>query len=236
MEIKENTKTEIREEWERDTKASAITIDTGESRQDRIFTFDIETYQWTDKNQDYIIEKRKDKRLKDPVKIEENILKIKNSFALSPLTGQIILSGFYDGEDFTVFTGREPDIISSTFEYIIKKLVEGHRLVTKGGKRFDLPFLLMRAGINFLEIKFPYSYKDLLNKYFNFYHIDLETIFEGSLASWGYAFGTNESPENEGNRIAEWYNTNQFDKIIEKNKDDLVTTFKIYERIKWINL
>lgn len=207
-------------------------------RRDKAMCFDIETYKWEDKP--LFIEKLVEEKTANYVKpdiIEKHRQTALEKLALDPFTGQIILSGFYDGKDTTFITGEEKSIVEETIDFIEKSLTQGYRLVTKGGKRFDLPYLLTRAAILNISRRFAYQYSDLFNKYKNFYHTDLETIFEKhSLGSMAYIFGLADVPGNRGSEIAGLYEADNMEGIIEKNKEDLVQSYNIYERIKWINL
>lgn len=207
------------------------------SRADKPIAWDLETYKWEERP--LIIEKLIDKKIKRLVRadaIEKNKQEVLDELALSPLTGQIILSGFYDGKEYTVLTGSEKDIITSTISLITEKLLDGYVLVTKGGKRFDIPYLIIRAMLYNLKPKFHHTLKHLVYKYDNHYHADLETILDGySLSMLGHLFEFTDSPHNDGEKIGQWYEEGKMKEIVEKNQEDLRMTLQIYERIKWLN-
>lgn len=232
---------EEQEIWERKIPDAKVILDRAEidiARRDKVVCWDIETYKWEERP--LLIEKIVEDKVSNYVKpdiIEKYRKEVYDKLALDPLTGQIILSGFYNGDGFIHFQGNEKDIIEKTLDEIVKVLVAGYKLVTKGGKRFDLPYLLTRAAIHSVEVVCPYSYKNLFGKYDHFYHTDLENVFEKhSLGSIAYAFGLAEVPGNRGSEIAGMYETGNMNGIVEKNKEDLVQSYNIYQRIKWINL
>ncbi len=105
-------------------------------------------------------------------------------------------------------------------------------------KRFDLPFLLLRAGILRIKPKiYGRSYNELFGKYRHFYHTDLETVFtEHSLAFWGYVFGETQEIEQNGSKIAAMYEAGKMEDIIAKNTIDLVATHQIYKKLEWVGL
>lgn len=228
-------------DWEREMRTPKVLLDRAEidpGRRDKIVCWDIETYKWEEKPLiiEGIVKKAGESYVKPDIikKYQDAALE---KLALDPLTGQIILSGFYNGEELTHYQGSEESIIKDTLNGLVKILLDGCRLVTKGGKRFDLPYLLTRAGILGIKAEIPYGYKDLFGKYSNFYHVDLETIFEKhSLGTLAYAFGLVDVPGNKGGEIAGMYESGNMDAIIQKNTDDLVQSYNIYQRIKWINL
>ena len=207
-------------------------------RANKPLCFDIETYKWEERPLiiQEIIEKKTRSYVKPDIieKYRQNAL---DELALDPITGQIILAGFYDGKEFFHLSGLEHEIIVNAVNFLVGKMTNGYKLVTKGGKRFDLPYLLTRAAVHSLSLQFPYSYKDIFGKYNSFYHVDIENIFEShSLGTLAHAFGISPEPGNRGNEIAKMYEENDLQAIVAKNSDDLKTTFQIYERIKWANL
>jgi hypothetical protein len=214
-----------------------IGLDKTELPEREVLCFDIETYKWEYNQEfsDYMAGGKLGNRV-DPAKIKAKMEENKEKFALSPLTGQIILCGFYDGKDYTIFQGTEEEIIISSLELIGGAVFNGARLVSKAGKRFDLPYLLQRAVILGLEPSINFTFGKLLKKYDTFYHIDFEELLDGTLFQWGYLCGIVNQFENPASEIGQWYENGQMDTIIEKNKEDLLITHKLYERLKWANL
>ena len=208
----------------------------------KILAFDIETYKWEECNAlvEKVIEEKMDKRLKDPAKVEENIKSIRERFALSPLTGQIIVCGFWDGENYVPYIRPDyPDeatMIKVILEYIGNAHFDGYRLLSKGGKRFDLPYLLHRAMILGITPKFNVEWSRLTHQYQHWDHIDLESFFDGGLYTIAYACGLTDQFKNPGNEIGMMYEVGDMKTILEKNQEDLVLTYKLYERLKWANL
>lgn len=219
-----------------------IDLDTGSTelqRVDKPVAFDIETFEFKEKELliAKIIEKAGEGYVKpDTVKkYQEEAL---SKLALSPMTGQVITTGFYDGNEFIHFHSEdEKTILEKTFEKMERYLLDGYRIITKGGKRFDFPFLLFRAGYHQIKLDFPYSWNDLTSKYKTFYHLDLENLFDKfKLGIGGYAMGVVDFIEKEGNQIHDMYVNKDMESIIQKNSSDLATIYLIYERLKWANL
>ena len=228
-------------------KEKIIELDTGVKAEmtwkvveQDVVSFDIETYRWGEKPLigEQILQDIADNYVKPDIIAKHQHTAIEKQ-ALSPLTGKIILTGFYAGEDKYVqyfAEGNEKATITNTITELQSYLAQGYRLITKGGRRFDLPYLLTRAAILGVECEFAYKYKDLFSRYNTMYHTDLELIFEGGLQKLGYAMGMLESPTNKGNEIGRMYEGDQMGQIQEKNKEDLKLTYDIYQRIKWWNL
>ena len=220
----------------------SVSLDGGKSglqREDKPIAFDIETFEFKEKEQ--LIQKMVDKAGEGYVK-PETIKKYQeealSKLALSPLTGQVILTGFFDGENFTQFHSMsEKELLEQTFAQMEKYLLDGYRIISKGAKRFDLPFMLFRGGYHKLKFDFPYSWHELTSKYKSFYHLDLENVFDRfKLGIGGYAMGVVDYIEKEGNEIHDMYVKGDMEGIIGKNSADLATIYLMYERLKWANL
>ena len=149
---------------------------------------------------------------------------MKNGLGFSPLTGQIVAIGIYDGERekgavyFQSSPGKQAKNFEEgqcKFEVMSEKemltrfweIVEKYEtFVTFNGRQFDVPFLMVRSAIHGIRPS-----KNLLaNRYLNYQpgharHIDLldQLTFygalrkKGSLHLWCRAFGI-ESPKAQG--------------------------------------
>lgn len=227
-----------------------------------MITFDIETYKDVS-DDNYVAWKTAGisapSNYKDPEKIAQNIADQKvdmlNKFALSPLTGKIILIGClidkqpelpfeftkYNiaGKDvfYTAFDDEEKDMLTKFWMLVgWNNLQLGGDMLSFNGKAFDLPFLLNRSAI--LDVKPPMkiSMQKHLSKYQHQPHLDLYNWFgSGSLVEWSYRFGISSSLQRDGDKIGGWYEANQMNLIKDKNMIDLAQTNAIYQRIKdWL--
>jgi len=217
-----------------------INLDLERMPDQRVLAFDIETYKW--KENSLIVEREIEEKTSSYVKpdiIEKHKQSVLDRLALSPLTGQIIMCGFWDGEnyvDFSIEDNNEEEIVLKSLEYIGNAHFEGYRLLSKGGKRFDLPYLLIRAMILNLKPKFNVEWDRLIAKYKNRDHIDLESFFEEGLYKMAYICDLTNTLDNPGDEIGAMYEAGQIELIKEKNLKDLKLTYKLYERLKWANL
>jgi len=206
----------------------------------KILAFDIETYKW--KENSLVVEREVEEKISGYVKpdiIEKHRQSYMDRLALSPLTGQIIMCGFWDGENYVAFTtedNSEEEIVLKSLEYIGNAHFEGYRLLSKGGKRFDLPYLLLRGMILNVKPKFNVQWDRLVHKYKHWDHIDLESFFEGGLYKMAYICDLTSTLDNPGNEIAAMYEAGQIELIKEKNLEDLKLTYQLYERLRWANL
>ena len=140
----------------------------------------------------------------------------------------------------------EKTIIEMMLMIINNSYQDGHSLITYNGKAFDLPFLFTRAILK--GIAKP---KDLppITDYISKYpprqpfipHIDLFNILNpgygdwSGLSEWSYLLGDTNEPFGEGNKVQEWFDTNQYDKIKEHLISDLHKTLYLADRVlKWI--
>ena len=204
--------------------------------------FDIETYKDTNLKPEYLegIVKDKVKNYTTPKTIEKHTETARNKFALDSRTGRIIMIGFHMGVDGFMQFGKnnesEAKILRNAWEYMNTKLSEGRILVSFGGKRFDLPFMLKRSILNKLEIPLRFSYSQLIHRYTFYPHTDLEKVVEdGGLAEWSYLIGESTTWENDGHLIAKYYEEQNMDWIAQKNLTDMDNTLELYRRFeKWL--
>lgn len=221
-------------------KTQPISLDLEKMPDRKILVFDIETYKW--KENSLIVEREIEEKTSSYVKpdiIEKHKQSVLDKLALSPLTGQIIMCGFWDGENYVNFStedNNEEELVSKSLEYLGNAHFEGYRLLSKGGKRFDLPYLLLRGMILNVKPTFNVEWDRLIAKYKHWDHIDLESFFEGGLYKLSYVCDLTSTLDNPGNEIGAMYEAGQIDLIKEKNLEDLKLTYQLYERIKWANI
>lgn len=182
---------------------------------------------------------------------------MKNGLGFSPLTGQIVAIGIYDGERgkgvvyFAASPGTQPEHFEEG-EYKFETLTESAMLrkfwtiveqyetfVTFNGRQFDVPFLMVRSAIHGIR-----PTKNLLaNRYLNYQpgharHIDLldQLSFygamrrKGSLHLWCRAFGI-ESPKSQGvdgDDVKNLFVSGKSADIARYNARDLRATHELY--------
>jgi Predicted 3'-5' exonuclease related to the exonuclease domain of PolB len=230
---------------------------------EKLLVLDIETYK-DELPEEYFNWKTTDlvsKRLKDPEKIKEDIRKKESTLALDAKTGRIIHIGMlYSNAELNLdHLDIKPSLVvieGNVFEYVFltaellteREIIEkflfiftelmdsGARLLTFGGKRFDLPFIRERAILNGISYPGILGMNHFSNKYDNRIHCDLENIVsQGGLSEWIYLMKKTGSPKNDGDRIAEYYEKGMTRKIENKNFDDLVKTYQLYKKANtWI--
>lgn len=182
---------------------------------------------------------------------------LKNGLGFSPLTGQIVAIGIYDGEreKGAVYfqaskKGEEKNFEEGCckFEVMSEKemlqkfwdIVEKYEtFVTFNGRQFDVPFLMIRSAIHGIRPS-----KNLLaNRYLNHQpgyarHVDLldQLSFygalrkKGSLHLWCRAFGI-ESPKAQGvdgDDVKALFESGKSDDIARYNARDLRATYELY--------
>lgn len=194
---------------------------------------------------------------KDPTAIEKNIgeqkLRAMEEFALSPLTGKIILIGMMfdkmpnnlaEGEYITYsvsgkpvhvihLEGEETVILGKFWNLFSWFQLNDTVLVTYNGKAFDLPFIMNRTLITKSLIPRKIPMQDYLSKYRHTPHLDLFNWFgSGSLVEWAYRLGISDSLVRDGFKIPKWYEEGRMDLIKDKNLIDLAQTTAIYQSVK----
>jgi hypothetical protein len=182
---------------------------------------------------------------------------MKNGLGFSPLTGQIVAIGIYDGEreKGAVYFQSSPKKEETSFEEgqckfevmsekeMLQKfwdVVEKYEtFVTFNGRAFDVPFLMIRSAVHGIR-----PTKNLLaNRYLNHQpgharHIDLldQLTFygalrkKGSLHLWCRAFGI-ESPKAQGvdgDDVKDLFEKGRSADIARYNARDLRATYELY--------
>ncbi len=184
---------------------------------------------------------------------------LKNTMGFSPLTGQIVAIGMYDGEreKGAVYFQSSPKKDEQSFEedgYKFEVMTEEVMLrkfwevvekydtfVTFNGRQFDVPFLMVRSAVHGIR-----PTKNLLaNRYLNYHpsnarHIDLfdQLTFygamrkKGSLHLWCRAFGI-ESPKSQGvdgDDVKMLFDKGRSSDIARYNSRDLKATYELYRK------
>ncbi|MEK9151594.1 MAG: ribonuclease H-like domain-containing protein [Patescibacteria group bacterium] len=182
---------------------------------------------------------------------------MKNGMGFSPLTGQIVAIGIYDGEreKGAVYFQSSPNKQDKSFEedrYKFEVMTEKEMLtrfwevvekyetfVTFNGRQFDVPFLMVRSAVHGIR-----PTKNLLaNRYLNYQpgharHIDLldQLTFygalrkKGSLHLWCRAFGI-QSPKAQGidgDDVKALFEHGKSADIARYNARDLRATYELY--------
>lgn len=132
----------------------------------KTYIVDIETAPLTDGEiAKFAPEFKADSRLKDPVKIAEDIKskqeKFKTNAALSSLTASICAIGIWDtskAEPDMYYDTSEKSIIEKFIDLLDEKNLTRTRLVTFNGMNFDIPFICRRALLYGKDL-FPIFYR-----------------------------------------------------------------------------
>ena len=210
----------------------------------KYFCIDIETY--ADDMKDDFNEYQKTKKSKtlvQPKAIEKAIAEAESKFALSPITGQIILIGIMNNDgkiqQYGLDGATEKVTLEDGWRAINMLMDDGYRMISFNGKSFDIPYMFRRAIIKGIMLKPTIAVNELTHPYSNFYHYDVYNVLEwnkaGSLEVWNYLMGFGTTFESEGNAIAEWYEKKEYSTILSKNQADLRKTGRIYEILKrWV--
>ena len=221
-----------------------------------MIVFDIET---AEDNMDesqvhWFIGKRRDKRLKDPVKLDADTEKITKNFPLSPLTGKIILIGLASETNvdgvmkqttdgfYSIQLGldgkTEKDILEIFWKIIASGVSQSQRVVSFNGKGFDMPFIIARSLI--LEVDRPNILRmvdGFLQKYNNSVHLDVFLALggNGTQSEWANKMLEDEPLSSDGHLIPLWYKDGQFDEIIAKNYLDIKQLFILAKKMeRWL--
>ena len=222
-----------------------------EETEQPIVAFDLETAIDDSLNpvvEQYFLDKVKDKRLVDPVKVELDLKKKKEAFPLNPQTGKIILGSFLSTVDLEINFGEQRDnywyyqcmdetekkTLEKIWAVLNKAYMENGLIVTFNGKSFDIPFLYIRTLLNGVNTGISYRYDAMIYKYGTHPHFDLMANFfgNGSLVSWAYMLGISDTIFSEGSDVPNWYAKGDYDKVTEKCYNDIKQTLEIYLKVK----
>jgi len=182
---------------------------------------------------------------------------LKNGMGFSPLTGQIVALGVYDCErdkGVVYFQAPESNLIEfSDGNFTFKPTTEAEMLerfwegikkynvfVTFNGRRFDVPFLLIRSMVNKIKpTKDLLSHRYLNSQNSNAKHIDLldQLSFYGSMSRkgnlhlWSRALGI-DSPKAygiTGEDVKQLFLDGEYENIARYNARDLKATKELYQ-------
>lgn len=184
---------------------------------------------------------------------------IKNELGLSPLTGEIVSLGLLDyHQDKGLVLYQSPgeeveDLVEEKITYrsvdekkmlqiFWKKALEYGEFVTFNGRRFDIPFILLRSAIHGLRPS-----KDLMRGRYLYQqaahasHIDLYDQFsfygatykKGSMHLYSQAFGLESSKSGgiDGGDVGELFKNKKYLEIAKYNGRDLWSTKALFD--KW---
>ncbi|MDD4937471.1 MAG: 3'-5' exonuclease [Candidatus Shapirobacteria bacterium] len=204
--------------------------------------FDIET---VGKKFEELDEREQDYLLNNLEKGEEDKEKAKNKIALYSIFGKVVAIGVWDFEKNKgkVLIISDKDLVpeKDSYEYFIfkdeKELLKGfwklttsfEKFVTYNGDNFDLPYLMIRSGIN--RIKMPFEIKkwgsdkfiDLANKIRQSHSFKLEMLCK--------AFGIENPKEKgvEGSEVTKLFYNGEYQKIADYVARDAYSTNELYK-------
>jgi hypothetical protein len=182
---------------------------------------------------------------KDPAKIEAYVAQkraeAEEKFALSPLTGRVTCIGLALGESkLSCFAGEDEAIILRKAVNAIEQFQVAcrfdTRLVTFGGRSFDLPFLFARCAILRIALPQGWNVSHLLRPYSD-HHLDLLEFLgkHGSLTEWALAFGLDlgdpEVANLKGSDMPTLWQSRDFETIQLHCQNDVRLTHELYWRL-----
>lgn len=225
---------------------------------------DIETigedFETMDEISQHVLTSSLEKNSKTKKEYEEKLMDLKNSFGLSPLTGEIVALGVIDSETekgAVYFQAPEKKVENleegnisfkvktenEMLEQFWKLAPKYNEFVTFNGKRFDIPYLILRSAINKIKpTKNLMSNRYLYSQKFDAKHIDLydeltfygaANIKGGNLHMFTRAFGI-ESPKRsgiKGDDVGELFKNKKYLEIAKYNSLDIIATKKLFD--KW---
>jgi hypothetical protein len=194
--------------------------------------------------------------LKDPEKIKAKIAEEQANFeasknktmSLDPALCQLctfcgVLYDTEDGiiEETTYQLTESPDdydLVLNGWGTIIRAQSEKIPLVSFNGIQFDLPVMLFRAIKNDVPIN-TVQYKNLTAKYNNNHHYDVMQLLAGwDRQSWhGLEFYLNlfklgNKGDMDGSKVYTAYQAEEYDKIREYCRNDVLTLCQLFNRIR----
>lgn len=224
--------------------------------------FDIETigenFDDLDKTSQHMLTRWIERTAKNEEEYKAHLKDVREGLGFSPLTGQIVAIGVLDGqtekgavyfdiqkESIKEFEENNIKFKPSTEVQMLEKFWEiagkYNEFVTFNGKKFDVPFIMIRSAINRIKpTKHLLSNRYLTSQRFDAKHVDLfdELSFYGNmqmkgnnLHMWTRAFGI-ESPKSkgvDGDDVAMLFKEKKYLDIARYNSLDLIATKKLYD-------
>lgn len=119
----------------------------------------------------------------------------------------------------------EKEILNSFKHWLTYYPPRDYQFVSKNGKMFDVPYILIRGLLKGVDMG------DILK----YNHVDLQEITKGrvSLDDMAKLYGIGKKSGN-GLKAIEWFNNGELDKVEDYCWDDVVLTEKIY--LQWRKL
>lgn len=184
--------------------------------------------------------------------LEDAQKKIRNKFALSPLSGQIVsvacimqeTNGVHFGKDY--YDSFSTQQTSQMLEREILSLLAIHfekfsgtdTLVTFNGQSFDIPFLQIRCAKHRIRLpKFKNKKYDLTQCIdLRGYLTNWEQFGEGTLEEWCLMLEI-EFPQNDGTgikgyEIPQLFQLQQFNLIKLHNENDCLLTYRLFDKLR----
>jgi len=145
---------------------------------------------------------------------------------LSPLEKQVTcICAKSENSNFKESNQDESLLLTNFKEYLLKHSIEENEFITKNGKMFDIPFLLIRATLNNLDYKFIIDYN----------HFDLQDITSKrvSLDDMATLYGV-KNKSASGLQAIDWFYKGKYEEIEDYCWQDVLTTEEVYK--KWREL
>ena len=169
--------------------------------------------------------------------IEQQQADFESKCALSSLTGQVLMVGYYDEDGMSCICTKDGDGEKTLLMLIRETINQSDLIIGHYIKSFDLPFIINRCRKHGIK---PPSVGNMHKGkwYWNENVIDLRDLwnlgeFNGhiSLNNMAKYFGLEAKDETIGANFEQIFNTD-IDKAIEYCKHDVSLTKQIYERLK----
>jgi len=157
------------------------------------------------------------------------------TLGLTPIEEKIICIGIKDIEEdrINVLYGDDERLILSLFW---SNMIGVDKIVTYNGNNFDIPFIIMRSIINGVKITVDIKDKLLdLRNICNSFSISYEKYTKGKLSNWAKILNFTTKTEN-GEYMKDFYNSKEWNKIIEHCKEDISVTQLLYDRLVDVGL
>ena len=182
-----------------------------------------------------------------------------DSLGLSPFTGSIISIALYDLErnhGVVYYQNHEVQHEMEYEDFILKVRSEKEMLedfwdgvhsydtfVTCNGRRFDIPFILMRSAIHGVSPTIDLLCSRYLNQQKMLYHVDLfdQLTFYNTMRKnaslhmfcRSFGIGSPKTAEVHGGKITELFHARKFREIAEYNSRDVIVIAALYK--KWLS-
>ena len=133
-----------------------------------------------------------------------------------------------DGKEFSCCDRDEAKILKKFNEWLIKRDIDEYYLLTKNGKQFDIPFIIIRSALS-VEQEVIETTRDILH----YEHFDLQELTTKRVSLQVMAELLNCTPKSgTGSNAIKLWDNHKYKELEEYCMQDVLTTIEVFQKWK----